>query len=82
MKQKIAVYGLSLETEKHLPELAGKYEIVGLLDSYRNEGIEYGYAIISIDEVISKHIDKIIVVARPGSCKAIAKRIGNICREN
>ena len=82
MKQKIAVYGLSLETGKHLPELAGKYEIVGLLDSYRSEGIEYGYAIIPIDEVISKHIDKIIVVARPGSCKVIAKRIGNICHEN
>lgn len=81
-KCKIAIYGLSVETERHLPELASKYEIVGLLDSYRTKGTEYGYTVIPMKEAISNHINKIIVVARPGSCKAIAKRIGNVCSEN
>ena len=78
---KIALYGLGIETEKVLKELGEDYEIVGLLDGFREEGELYGRAIISLQYAIEKGAKIIIAVARPGSCRAIAKRIGNICRE-
>ena len=80
--KKIAIYGLSTETEKVLPELAGNFEIIGLLDGYKEDGKIYGLSIIPFSEVINQVVELIIVVARPGSCKAIAKRIGKLCLEN
>lgn len=80
-KTKIAIYGLSTETERVLPNLINEYDVVGLLDGFKTEGEIYGYPIVSMDYVINQGIKKIIVVARPGSCKAIEKRIGNICRQ-
>lgn len=82
MKKKIAIYGLGSETKRELPRLTVKYQILGLLDGYRNDGIIYGYPILSIEYAIKIGIEIIIVVARPGSCKTIAKKIGDICREN
>lgn len=82
MRKRIAIYGLSIETERHIPDLAMEYDIIGLLDSYETEGKMYGYPITTITDAVSNHIDQIIVIARPGSCKAIAKRIGDICRES
>lgn len=81
-KRKIAVYGLSTETERELPGLMEKYDIAGLLDSFRTDGEIYGQPIISMDKAISDGTEMIIVVARPGSCKAITKKIGNVCRNN
>lgn len=81
-KKSIAVYGLSTETDKELPNLLAEYNIVGLLDGFKTDGELYGQPIISMEAAIELRITKIIVVARPGSCKAISKRIGNICREN
>ncbi len=78
---KIAIYGLGTETQRLLPELREKYDIVGLLDGYRTEGEVYGYAILSIEDAVRTGIRMILVIARPGSCKAIARRIGEICRE-
>lgn len=80
--EKIAIYGLSTETDKAIPKLQEEYEIVGLIDGFRIDGEMYDYPIIPIESAIEKGISRIIVIARPGSCKAIEKRIGNICREN
>ncbi len=79
---KIALYGLGTETEKVLKEFAKDYEIVGLLDGFQEKGELYGKSIISLDDAIKKEVKLIIVVARPSSCRAIAKRIGDICRKN
>lgn len=82
---KIALYGLSTETEKTLTSIRNiksKIQIVGLLDSYREEGMLYGEPIISLKKAVESQIKLILVVARPGSCKAIAKRIGRVCVEN
>ncbi len=79
---KIAVYGLSTETERFINEYGSSIAIVGLLDGFRDSGEMYGYPIIPISEAIRLGISHIVVVARPGSCKAITKRIGDICREN
>lgn len=81
-KYKIAIYGLSTETEKILCEISPEFHVAGLLDGYRTEGILYGKAIISMERAIKMHIKLILVVARPGSCRAIAKRIGKECLEN
>lgn len=79
--RKIAIYGLGTETQKALMDLETEYEIIGLLDSYRTKGWLYGKPIMSIDSAISAGISLIIVVARPGSCRAIANHIGSRCRE-
>ncbi len=79
---KIAIYGLGTETQRLLPELRESYHIVGLLDGYRTEGEAYGYAVLPLEDVIRMGTKMILVIARPGSCKAIARRISDICREN
>lgn len=79
---RIAVYGLGTETEKVLQEIGQEFQIVGLLDGYREEGMLYDKRIISLREALECGVELILVVARPGSCKAIAKRIGRACTEN
>ena len=78
---KIAIYGLGTETEKVLHEIAGRFHVIGLLDGYKTDGILYGMPIIPLTEAIERQVKLILVVARPGSCKAIAKRIGKRCVE-
>lgn len=80
--KKIALYGIGTETQKALAELEGSHEIVGLLDSFRTDGVFYGKQVISFDDAVSAGVVLIVVVARPGSCRSIAKKIGNRCREN
>lgn len=79
--RRIAVYGLSLETKKILPELDGMFQVMGLLDGYRQDGSLYGKQIISMEQAIKDQVEMILVVARPGSSRAIAKRIGSLCTE-
>lgn len=80
--KKTALYGLGNETEKVLGELGGCFEILGLLDSFKAGGeIIYGLPVISLPEAIEAGVQIIIVVARPGSCRAIAKKIGDLCRQ-
>lgn len=79
---KIAIYGLGTETERVLTEIDQEFQIVGLLDGYKETGMLYGKPIIPFKEAVEAGVKLILVVARPGSCKAIAKRIGTICKEN
>lgn len=82
-KIKIAIYGLGQETEKNIDKLARIYNIVGLLDSFATTGYLYGYQIIDIDTAIEEYdIQKIIVIARPGSCRAIAEKIRKKCTDS
>lgn len=76
------MYGLGAATEKALPDLRKHLQIVGLLDSFTESGSLYGLPILSFQEVVDMPAALIIVVARPGSCKAIVKRIGDACRQN
>ncbi len=78
----IAIYGLSTETERFLSEWSKKINVVGLLDGFKTDGDLYGYPIISMEAAVLQGVDLIIVVARPGSCKVIVKRIGQVCKEN
>ncbi len=78
----IALYGLGTETEKALAELEDKFHIIGLLDGFCEDGYLYGKRIVSLDACVRAGVQLIIVVARPGSCRAIAKRIGDFCLEH
>lgn len=78
----IAIYGLGTETQRFLADHGDKISVTGLLDGFRTEGKMYGYPIIPIEYTVKHGVKLIIVVARPGSCKAIAKRISGFCREN
>ena len=80
--KKVYLYGLSTETERILLDWNNKYNVIGLLDSFKSSGEQFGYPIVDINDVVKQENVIIIVVARPGSCKAIAKRIGDLCREN
>lgn len=78
---KIAIYGLGIETERILGEIGEAFQVVGLLDSYQSSGNLYGKPIISMGFAVEESVNLILVAARPGSCRAIARRIGGICRE-
>lgn len=80
-QQKIALYGLGTETERYISAYGETASIVGLLDGFCTEGELYGYPIISFEEAIASGVTQIVVIARPGSCKVIAKRIGERCRQ-
>ncbi len=77
-----ALYGLGTETERFLTAYGECISVVGLIDGFKEDGESYGYPIISIRKAIEYGVGMIVVVARPGSCKAIVKRIGEICSEN
>ena len=81
-KNKIVLYGLSSETERVINEWNGKINVIGLLDGFMSSGDQFGYPILDINDVVKLENIIIIVVARPGSCRSIAKRIGDLCREN
>lgn len=80
--KKVAVYGLGAETERLLPDLKSLFDIIGLLDGFKSEGELFGYQIISLEEAVTSGIQAIIVIARPGSCKVIAKKVSDICKNN
>lgn len=81
-EKKIIIYGLSTETERVLSEWDGKYDVIGLLDGFMTCGEQFGCRILDINDVVKMDDVAIIVVARPGSCKAITKRIGALCRKH
>ncbi len=80
--EKIAIYGLGTETERVLNEIGQDFQIIGLLDGYKEEGELYNKPIIPLKYAVECQVKLILVVARPGSCRAIFKRIGAICMEN
>ncbi len=77
----IAIYGLGMETERILGEIGEAFQVVGLLDSYQSSGSLYGKPVISMEDAVEASVRLILVAARPGSCRAIARRIGGVCRE-
>lgn len=78
---KIAIYGLSEATQKVLEEIGYGANVIGLLDGYCSSGNLYGMPIISLEQAVEEQVGLILVAARPGSCRAIARKIGGVCRE-
>lgn len=80
--KKIALYGLSKETEKLLQLIDKNFWIIGLLDGYQEDGSLYGKKITSLSNAIAEGVQAIIVVARPASARIIVNRIGKTCIDN
>ena len=78
----IALYGLGTETERLISQWGSGPKIVGLLDGFKESGEAFGYPIISLQQAVDAKVEAIIVVARPGSSKVIAKRIKAVCQSN
>ncbi len=76
---RIALYGLGIETEKIIRRYGSQFLFTGLLDGYREEGSMYGMPVISFQEAAESGVKLILVVARPGSCRAIAKKMKQKC---
>lgn len=76
----IAIYGLGTETERFINECGNELHIIGLLDGFRDTGSMFGYPIIPAEQAVER-VSIILVIARPGSCRAIAKRIGQLCKD-
>lgn len=81
-KSSVALYGLGTETERFISHFSSQLSIIGLLDGFKDCGELYGYPIIPLSALPEHNVSLIIVIARPGSCKAIAKRIGGYCEEH
>lgn len=81
-KQNIAIYGLSPATQEFIDQQDEQYNIIGLLDGYRQSGTLYGKTIISMEQAIQSKVAAIIVVARPGSRRIIVNRIREMCKEH
>ncbi len=75
---KIALYGLGDNTKIILNKF-DKYNIVGVLDGYREEGIFEGKNILKMQDISSKDVQVIIIVARTSSTKIIWERIREEC---
>lgn len=80
--KRIALYGLGTETQRLISESGDGLNVVGLLDGFKESGEMFGYPIISLDDAIKAGAETILVVARPGSCRIIAKRIKDKCIKN
>lgn len=81
-QERIALYGLGTETEKAIAALDKEFDIFGLLDGFSDSGSLYGKQIVSLEDIVTAGVKLVVVVARPGSCKAIKKRIGAFCTEH
>ena len=79
---RIAIYGLSAQTEKILSELGDAYQVVCLLDGYKKSGSLYGKPILSLEEAVQCGVKLILVAARPSSTRIIVNRILRVCAEN
>ena len=69
--QKIAIYGLSVQTENILSNWVWECEMIGLLDGYRTSGELYGKPIISMEYAAASGVKLVLVAARPDSCNCL-----------
>ena len=81
LNARIAIYGISVQTKIFVEENS-YLNIVGFLDSYKKEGVIYGKPILNFDELIERHIDVIIIIARVNSTEMIFRKIYDFCMKN
>ena len=78
--QKFVLYGLG-QNSRTILEHFSEFSFLGLMDGFREDGLCFGYPILSEARVAELHPDAIIIVARKNSTRIIAKRIEGFCRE-
>ncbi|WP_053831628.1 hypothetical protein [Paraclostridium bifermentans] len=80
-KSKIVLYGTGFRT-KCVIENFPEYNFIGVMDKFCNEDSFCGIPIITMEEVCTKKVTLIIVMAQPSSTKIIFTRIGYDCLKN
>jgi FMN phosphatase YigB (HAD superfamily) len=76
----IVLYGKGPMTKlliEHYPD----YNIVGIMDYCKTEGVIYGKPVLSYADLPFRKVDLIIPVARPESMKQVFKRIYRYCEQ-
>lgn len=80
-KSKIVLYGTGFRT-KCVIENFPEYNFIGVMDKFCNEDSFCGIPIITMEEVCTKKVTLVIVMAQPSSTKIIFTRIGYDCLKN
>jgi predicted HAD superfamily hydrolase len=80
-KSKIVLYGTGFRT-KCVIENFPEYNFIGVMDKFYNEDSFCGIPIITMEEVCTKKVTLVIVMAQPSSTKIIFTRIGYDCLKN
>ncbi|GAA0091815.1 hypothetical protein UT300009_18440 [Paraclostridium bifermentans] len=80
-KSDIALYGTGFRT-KCVIENFPEYNFIGVIDKFCNEDSFCGIPIITMEEVYTKNVTLVIIMAQPSSTKTIFTRIGYDCLRN
>lgn len=80
-KSNIVLYGTGFRT-KCVIENFPEYNFIGVMDKFYNEDSFCGIPIITMEEVCTKKVTLVIVMAQPSSTKTIFTRIGYDCLKN
>ena len=80
-KEPLAIYGTGINAQAVITS-CGDYPIAGVVDAARTGETFCGLPVLSPDEVVERHIRKIVVVARPSVLGIIYKRIQGWCAGN
>lgn len=80
-KSNIVLYGTGFRT-KCVIENFPEYNFIGVIDKFCNEDSFYGIPIITMEEVYTKNVTLVIIMAQPSSTKTIFTRIGYDCLKN
>lgn len=77
----IVLYGTGFRT-KCVIENFSEYNFIGVIDKFCNEDSFCGIPIITMEEVYTKNVTIVIIMAQPSSTKTIFTRIGYDCLRN
>lgn len=79
--KKIVLYGTGPNT-KNILENVKDFNIVGLMDGYKKDGVMYGMNILDYEDVLKQNIDMIIIIACATNKSIVYNRIEKFCVEN
>lgn len=78
--KRIAIYGIG-ENTRIILQCAKEYNIVGLLDGVKKDGLVYGFPVIDIQQLKKENVDIVIIIARSSNIGIIMARIKGICEK-
>lgn len=80
-KEPVALYGLGKNTGELLGRIQS-YNIAGLMDGKKKEGVKWGKPILDYEDVLKLNVKTIVVIARPAVIGVIYHRISDFCMNN
>ena len=80
-KSNIVIYGLGKNTKTVLDECTD-FNIVGLMDGTRTGEVQWGHKILSVEDLLEKKVEIIVIIATSANVPLIHKRIKEFCTLN